>query len=77
VDEIISRAIDVFLAFPGIIFALAMMGVLGPGLVNLMLSLALVQWSSYARLMRSQVLSSKNRSTYYQRGFWVPAICAL
>ncbi len=61
VDEIISRAIDVFLAFPGIIFALAMMGVLGPGLVNLMLSLALVQWSSYARLMRSQVLSIKEQ----------------
>lgn len=61
VDEIISRAIDVFLAFPGIIFALAMMGMLGPGLVNLMLSLALVQWSSYARLMRGQVLSIKEQ----------------
>lgn len=61
VDEVISRAIDVFLAFPGIIFALAMMGVLGPGLMNLMLSLALVQWSSYARLMRGQVLSVKEQ----------------
>jgi len=61
VDEILSRAIDVFLAFPGIIFALAMMGVLGPGIVNLMLSLALVQWASYARLMRGQVLSVKEQ----------------
>lgn len=60
-DEVISRVIDVFLAFPGIIFALAMMGVLGPGLTNLMLSLALVQWSSYARLMRGQVLSIKEQ----------------
>ncbi|WP_370571888.1 ABC transporter permease [Methanomethylovorans sp.] len=61
VDEVISRAIDIFLAFPGIIFALAMMGVLGPGILNLMLSLALVHWSTYARLMRGQVLSVKEQ----------------
>ncbi|WP_367344129.1 ABC transporter permease [Methanomethylovorans sp.] len=61
VDEIFSRAIDIFLAFPGIIFALAMMGVLGPGIMNLMLSLALVHWSTYARLMRGQVLSIKEQ----------------
>lgn len=61
VDELLSRAIDVFLAFPGIIFALAMMGVMGPGIVNLILSLALVHWSTYARLMRGQVLSVKEQ----------------
>lgn len=61
VDEVVSRGIDVFLAFPSIIFALAVMGVLGPSIVNLMLSLAMVHWASYARLMRGQVLSIKEQ----------------
>ncbi|MDK2948255.1 MAG: peptide/nickel transport system permease protein [Methanolobus sp.] len=61
VDEVISRAIDLFLAFPSIIFALAMMGALGPSILNLMLSLAMVHWASYARLMRGQVLSVKEQ----------------
>ncbi len=60
VDDIIARVIDIFMSFPGMIFALAMLGVMGPGIVNLMFSLALVQWSTYARLMRGQVLSVKN-----------------
>jgi peptide/nickel transport system permease protein len=57
VDETISRIIDIFLSFPGMIFALTIMGVLGSGVVNLIIALALVQWSTYARLMRGQVLS--------------------
>ncbi len=60
VDDIIARIIDVFMSFPGMIFALAMLGVVGPGVLNLMVSLAIVQWSTYARLMRGQVLSIKN-----------------
>ncbi|NPE30286.1 ABC transporter permease [Methanococcoides sp. SA1] len=57
IDELLCRVIDLFLSFPGIIFALTIMGVLGSGKTNLMFALAVVQWASYARLMRGQVLS--------------------
>ena len=59
-DEIISRLMDLFLSFPGIIFALAIVGALGSGVLNLIIALSLVNWASYARLMRGQVLSIKN-----------------
>ena len=65
VDDIISRVIDIFMSFPGIIFALAMLGALGPGVINMIISLAMVQWSTYARLMRGQVLSIK-KNEYVQ-----------
>ncbi len=61
VDECISRVIDIFLSFPGVIFALTIMGVLGSGIFNLMLALSVVQWARYARLMRGQVLSLKKQ----------------
>lgn len=61
VDEVVSRIIDVFLSFPGVIFALAIMGVLGNGVFNLMLALSIVQWAKYARLMRGQVLTLKKQ----------------
>ena len=59
-DDIISRIIDIFLSFPSMIFALAIVGALGSSVLNLVLALALVHWASYARLMRGQVLSVKN-----------------
>ncbi|MBP2030788.1 peptide/nickel transport system permease protein [Methanohalophilus levihalophilus] len=59
VDEFLSRLIDIFLSFPGIIFALTIMGFLGSGVFNLMLALSIVHWAKYARLMRGQVLSIK------------------
>jgi peptide/nickel transport system permease protein len=59
-DDIISRIIDIFLSFPSMIFALAIIGALGSSVLNLILALALVHWASYARLMRGQVLSVKN-----------------
>ena len=59
-DEIISRIIDLFLSFPSIIFALAIVGALGSSVFNLVLALAMVHWASYARLMRGQTLSIKN-----------------
>lgn len=61
VDESLSRVIDVFLSFPGVIFALTIMGVLGSGVFNLMLALSIVQWAKYARVMRGQVLSLKKQ----------------
>lgn len=61
VDESVSRVIDIFLSFPGVIFALTIMGVLGSGVFNLMLALSIVQWARYARLMRGQVLTLKKQ----------------
>jgi peptide/nickel transport system permease protein len=60
VDNVISRVIDVFLAFPSIILALALVTFLDPGILNMILMLAIAQWASFARLMRGQVLVEKN-----------------
>jgi peptide/nickel transport system permease protein len=56
----IARIIDVFLAFPSIILALALVTLLGSGVLNMILVLSVVQWASFARLMRGQVLAEKN-----------------
>ncbi|OEU43077.1 nickel ABC transporter permease subunit NikC [Methanosarcina sp. Ant1] len=61
VDETLSRVIDIFLSFPGVIFALTILGVLGSGVFNLILALSIVQWAHYARVMRGQVLSLKRQ----------------
>lgn len=61
VDLLVVRLIDVFLAFPGILLAIALAGVLGPGLDNLVMALVTVGWVGYARLARAQVLSLKHR----------------
>ncbi len=60
-DEILSRIIDILLAFPGILLALSLMAVMGPGIINLVIALSLVGWVGYARLTRAQVLSLKER----------------
>ncbi len=60
-DQLLVRIIDIFLAFPGILLAIALAGVLGPGLQNLVIALSLVGWVGYARLARAQVLSLKHR----------------
>ncbi|MBK5967846.1 MULTISPECIES: ABC transporter permease [Thiorhodovibrio] len=60
-DLLTVRVIDVFLAFPGILLAIALAGILGPGLGNLVIALAAVGWVGYARLARAQVLSLRSR----------------
>lgn len=60
-DEAIMRVVDAFLSFPSIFLALAVIGFLGSGLSNLMLSLILVDWTGYARLVRSGVLSLQGK----------------
>jgi peptide/nickel transport system permease protein len=59
VDEVISRVIDVLLAFPGLLLAIALVAVLGPSLANVILALALIGWVGYARLVRGQVLRAR------------------
>jgi peptide/nickel transport system permease protein len=56
VDEAISRVIDILLAFPGLLLAIALVAVLGPNLQNVILALTLIGWVGYARLVRGQVL---------------------
>ncbi|RQH01782.1 nickel transporter permease [Natrarchaeobius oligotrophus] len=57
VDEALMRVVDFLLAFPGIVLALVIAGILGPSLRNVLLALAVVGWASYARVVRSSVLS--------------------
>jgi peptide/nickel transport system permease protein len=55
-DTLLGRFMDILLAFPGILLAIALVAVLGPSLVNVVLALTAVGWVSYARLVRGQVL---------------------
>ena len=59
VDEVISRVIDVLLAFPGLLLAIALVAVLGPSLTNVVIALTLIGWVGYARLVRGQVLRAR------------------
>jgi len=64
-DAVISFIIQVFSSFPFLLFAIAIMFVLGPGLNNLYITLGLLSWTSTARLIRGDVLKMKN-SEYIQ-----------
>ena len=59
VDQIISRIMDVLLAFPGLLLAIALVAVLGPSLGNVVLALTVIGWVGYARLVRGQVLRAR------------------
>ena len=59
VDEVLSRAIDILMAFPGLLLAIAMVAVLGPSLFNVVFALSLIGWVGYARLVRGQVLRAR------------------
>jgi len=59
VDEIISRIMDVMMAFPGLLLAIAMVAVLGPSLTNVVLALTIIGWVGYARVVRGQVLRAR------------------
>lgn len=61
VDEIMMRLVDVLLAFPGIILALVIAGIMGPSLFSILFALSLIGWTSYARVVRGAVLSVKER----------------
>jgi peptide/nickel transport system permease protein len=61
IDRLLMQVTDVFLAFPGILLAIAFAAVLGAGISNLVLALSLTGWVSYARLARGQTMSLRNR----------------
>ncbi|SLN21104.1 ABC transporter permease [Roseisalinus antarcticus] len=56
VDEALMRIVDVFLSIPELIFALAVAAILGPSFSNIILSLCIVFWVKYARIMRAQII---------------------
>lgn len=62
-DTVLMRASDVFLAFPGLVFALAVAGVLGGGMQNAVIALAAISWPKYARIARGLTLAQKD-ATY-------------
>ena len=59
VDLVVMRVVDVFLGFPPIVLALAIVAALGPGVMNLTISLAAVFWTEYARVVRSVTLAQR------------------
>ena len=61
VDSLVMRLVDVVLAFPGFLLAIALAAILGPGIVDLVLALSAMGWTGYARLVRGEVLSLRER----------------
>ena len=59
-DAVMMRISDVCLAFPGLVFAMAVAAVLGGGISNAVIALALISWPKYSRVARSQTLSLKD-----------------
>ncbi len=62
VDTVLMRISDLFLAFPGLVFALAVAGVLGGGIQNAVIALAAISWPKFARLARGLTLAQKESS---------------
>jgi peptide/nickel transport system permease protein len=60
IDSVLMRITDIFLAFPKLILALALVAVLGPGMVNAVLAIALTSWPPYARVARAETLTVRN-----------------
>jgi len=58
-DDVIMRSLDVLMAFPSLLLAIAIVAVLGPGLINALLAIAIIEIPIYARVVRASVLSVK------------------
>ncbi|MDP9023058.1 MAG: ABC transporter permease subunit [Actinomycetota bacterium] len=61
VGSIVMRVVDVLLAFPSLILALAVVGTLGPGIRNVIIGLVVIWWVDYARIVRGMVLTLRER----------------
>jgi peptide/nickel transport system permease protein len=60
-DNAVMRIVDIWMAFPSLLLAIAVGAALGPGLLNLVLALALTNWVVYCRIVRAEVLSIRER----------------
>lgn len=61
-DKFIMRVVDIFLAFPGMVLAIAVAGILGGGVINAMVAIGAIGWTKYARLARGKVLEIKEET---------------
>jgi peptide/nickel transport system permease protein len=61
IDEVIARVIDVLLAFPGLLLAIALAAMLGPSARNVVVALVILGWTGYARLTRAQIRALRRR----------------
>ena len=61
VDDVLMRVVDVLLAFPSLVLALAIVGMLGPSLANVMLGMVAVWWVDYARVIRGLTVGMRER----------------
>lgn len=55
-DRIVSRSIDVWMAFPPVLFAVLLVAVMGPGLLSVILAIAIIDWTRFARVIRAETL---------------------
>ena len=62
IDRLIMRIVDVFLAFPGLVLAIAVAGLLGGSMINAMIAISLISWTKYARIARTTVLEIKEET---------------
>jgi peptide/nickel transport system permease protein len=60
-DEVVSKITEIFLAFPFLLLAIALMAFLGQGVINIILALMMSRWVQYCRVVRGEVLSLKER----------------
>jgi len=60
-DEVVSKVTEIFLAFPFLLLAIALMAFLGQGVINIILALMMSRWVQYCRVVRGEVLSLKER----------------
>ncbi len=78
-DTLLSRFLDSFMAIPGILLTMTVLGVLGPGVITLVFVLGFTRWVGYARVVRGEVLSLKSREyveaakALGQSNFWILA----
>jgi peptide/nickel transport system permease protein len=61
IDQLLMRLVDILVAFPGILLAITFTAVLGPGLDHVVIALCLIGWTSYARLVRGEILALRER----------------
>ena len=61
IDDVLMRVVDVLLAFPSLVLALAIVGMLGPSLANVMLGMVAVWWVDYARVIRGLTVGMRER----------------
>lgn len=61
IDMLISRIMDIFMAFPSFLLALAIVSVLGPGMINVMIAIGIFSVPTFARISRSSVIAVKNK----------------